>query len=177
MLTAETETESLPSITSHTHTLFCPAPLFCLCAAHAPLLPLLVWPHILSVSDRLCLITEDSQTARGSATDSRKRRGMRNWGGGRAAGRAKTRREGDLEEERETLRDRLQREREDRQGKRSLGKRLGTKTQGNWETKSEPGINREEEKERDERREGGEGLERCEARIAQPYVTSYRGAE
>lgn len=36
-------------------------------------------------------------------------------GGGGSAGRAKTRREGDLEEERETLKDRLLREREDRQ--------------------------------------------------------------
>lgn len=60
---------------------------------------------------------------------------------------------------------------------RGLGKRLGTKTQGNWETKSEPGINRKETKARDERTEGGEGLWGCEARITQRFVTSSAGAQ
>lgn len=186
MLTAETETESLPSVTPHTHI-----------HKHTHTHSVLTVPHLVSVLFMCCprtLTSSPRLTSHpvcvwlpvfdygGQPDGARERNGQqekrRNWGrgGGGTAGRAKTRREGDLEEGGETLKDRLLRERE-RTGKRSLSKRLGRKTQGNWETKSEPGINREEEKGRDERREGGEGLGGCEARITQTFVTSSVGAQ
>lgn len=68
------------------------------------------------------------------------RRGIRENDGGEG-----TRRRADFRgRKRDTKRQSAKRG--ERMGKMSLGKRLGIKTQGNWETKSKPGINREEDK-------------------------------
>lgn len=169
MLTAETVTKSLPSVTPHT-----PLSSLSLLHPHSPPLftvyALPTHPHFLSSSDLtscLCLtacvwLPRTARQSEGAG----KRRGMRNCegGGGGWVGVVDCGAGGISKEDRETVKRTNLWERK-KTGRRSLGMRLGTKTEGNWETKSEPGIRGEEERGRDEREEGGGGLGGCEARI------------
>lgn len=111
----------------------CVFPLLFFCAAHAPSLPLPIWPHILPVSDCLFSINGNRQTQKqgeGAAAEGRKRG------------------EGD-DGQNQVLKERIS---SIRAVQRSLGKRLRRKRQGNWETRSRVRINREEEEEgQDER--------------------------
>lgn len=93
------------------------------------------------LTSRLCLTdcVWLPRTVRRSTTDSRKKRNKGKWWG------EGTRRRVDfIGRKRDTKRQSAKRG--ERMGKMSLGKRLGIKTQGNWETKSKPGINGEEDK-------------------------------
>lgn len=187
MLTAEAEIESLPSVTSdwHTHThkysVLCPhspsppSSLFMCCPRTRTSSPRLT-SHPVWVSTPVFDYWGQPDGARERNGQQEKKRNEELSKGGASSSRVSQ------EQARGGFRGRKrdsegQTAARERTGKRSLGKRLGTKTQGNWETKSEPGINREEEKRKDERSKAEEGLGVCEARITQTFVTSSGGSE
>lgn len=132
----KSETEPLLGVTPHPLCPYCSS-LFCFWRCPRTITsysrltshPVCVWPTVFDYREQ----PDGAQRTAG-------RRGIRENDGGEG-----TRRRADfIGRKRDTKRQSAKRG--ERMGKMSLGKRLGIKTQGNWETKSKPGINGEEDK-------------------------------